>query len=370
MPIKKIGIVLLSVIGAVVIGGALFVKFDTPAAAVIADEYMRPFLGDKTVIYMEKAYFNSADTAQQAVSRYEAPSPPVINDLSPAPSKTSLALEPLPVNPAFPPLAGEGEWRNISLGAFPGREVMATAFVRPDPERNYSIVSIVKIDQKSLAIGSVAGIKEPGGKLGNPGPGKVPDDIVQSDSLVAAFDGGFQYHDGKYGMMAGGKTYVPLRDGLGAVVGYRDGSIRVLKYFSDLSLGDDVAFIRENGPMLIENGAITTHRVDSIEIWGAMAGDSIYTWRSGIGVDADGEALFAAGNGLSPQTLGEALKEAGAVNAVQLDINPFWVRFNIFNPLGGGKYDSFPLAKGMADGQISYLTGYSKDFFYVYKRQP
>jgi hypothetical protein len=74
------------------------------------------------------------------------------------------------------------------------------------------------------------------------------------------------------------------------------------------------------------------------------------------------------GNSLTPTTLAVALKMAGAVDAIQLDINPNWVRFNIFNTLGDGNYNSKPLTRDLKDGSTTYLNGYSKDFFYVYKK--
>jgi len=58
---------------------------------------------------------------------------------------------------------------------------------------------------------------------------------------------------------------------------------------------------------------------------------------------------------------------AGAVNAIQLDINPYWVRFNIFDKNGPGSYKISTLTKQIQDGSQQYLHGYIKDFFYVYK---
>ena len=69
-----------------------------------------------------------------------------------------------------------------------------------------------------------------------------------------------------------------------------------------------------------------------------------------------------------PETLAKALQSAGAIEAMQLDINPTWVRFILFNSQGNGKYTYEPLIKDMVDGGKSYLQGYSKDFFYLYKK--
>jgi hypothetical protein len=223
------------------------------------------------------------------------------------------------------------------------------------------------MDTSQLTLGSVAGTVEPGGKVGKYGTGRVPKSIVQSGSLVAAFDGGFQYRDGAYGMIVGKTTYLPLKDDLGTVVGYADGSVKILNYTGQ-QLGSNVTFVRQNGPMLIEDGSVTVTNSDSQQVWGRVVGAGTFTWRSGIGVTQNGELIFAAGNNLSPQTLAQALSVAGAANAIQLDINPHWVRFNIFSSTGSGQYDSAPLNKDTTDGSKEYLNGYQKDFFYVYKK--
>jgi hypothetical protein len=351
-----------------VIGGFAFVKLDTSLAAEITDKYLRPILGDRQVIFLEKMFFNSSDTISRVVYDFKKPlAPQFLNQSTDLTIPSSLGLKTLPSNSAFTPLNGEGVWHNIPLNIFPNKEVMAYTFVRPDSTRNFAIVSIVEMDTSALTIGSVAGTVEPGGKVGKYGTGKVPKAIVQSGNLVAAFDGGFQYRDGAYGMIVGQTIYLPLKNDLGTVAGYKDGSIKIFN-FTGQQLGNDTTFVRQNGPMLIDNGNVTVTNADSQQIWGRVIGADTYTWRSGIGVTAKGELLFAAGNNLSPLTLATALQVAGAINAIQLDINPHWVRFNIFNSTGSGQYDSAPLNKDMQDGSKEYLNGYQKDFFYVYKK--
>lgn len=352
----------------VIVSGFIFIKLDTSAAAELTDKYLRPIFGDRQIIFAEKIFFNFSDKATKVVYNFKKPLAPQFLGSSADPGlSTSLNLKPIPPNPAFTALPDEGIWHNIALKIFPNKEVMAYTFVRPDSTRSFAIVSIVKIDTSSLTLGSVAGIYEPGGKVGKHGPGRVPTNIIQSGGLVAAFDGGFQYRDGAYGMIVGKAIYLPLKNGLGTVVGYNDGSIKIFDY-NGQDLGSNASFVRQNGPMLIENGNITVTNPDSQQVWGRVVGAGTYTWRSGIGMTQDGELLFAAGNNLSPQTLAQALSVAGAVNAIQLDINPHWVRFNIFNSIGSGQYNSAPLNKDMADGSKEYLNGYQKDFFYLYKK--
>ncbi|MBI3397224.1 phosphodiester glycosidase family protein [Candidatus Woesebacteria bacterium] len=255
----------------------------------------------------------------------------------------------------------------MKLASFPNEAVGGYTFVRPDNDRPYAIVTIAQLDMKRMNLGIVAGTKEPGGKIGNPGPGKVPGDIVSSDRLVAAFDGGFQCRDGQYGMIVDGKTYLPLKNDLGTVVGYKNGDIKIIDYVGQ-DLGKDVAFIRQNCPILVIDGRLGVEDEKNRKLWGRTMTTAIYTWRTGMGITKNGNLLFAVGNSLTPSTLATALRMAGALNAVQLDINPNWVRFNIFTPKGNGKYDSKPLTPDLKNGASSYLNGYEKDFFYVYKK--
>ena len=105
-----------------------------------------------------------------------------------------------------------------------------------------------------------------------------------------------------------------------------------------------------------------------MQSWGLTTTNSMYTWRSGLGVTKDGDLIYAAGSSLVPETLAAALKAAGAVNAMQLDINPVWVRFVIFNSLSNGRYKYYSLTKDMVNGGAEYLSGYQKDFFYLMEK--
>jgi hypothetical protein len=352
-----------------VVGAVLFIKFDTQAAAEFTDNVLRPVFGPKIVLLLEKVFFNTTDKLTQITVSEGNIKAPRFND---GVSKINIGANNLEMATIsaitnFKPLKNEGVWRIMELGLFPNREVMAYTFVRPDTERAYTIVTIAQLDMKSMRLGVVAGTKEPGGKLGNVGPGKVPIDIVDNNKLVAAFDGGFQYRDGKYGMIVDGKTYLPLINDVGTVVGYKNGDFKIINYTGQ-DLGGDVEFVRQNCPILIENGQLAVVDVKNKKLWGRTFSADIVTWRTGMGITKNGNLLFAVGNSLTPTTLAVALQMAGAENAIQLDINPNWVRFNIFNPLGNGKYDSKPLTLDLKNGASSYLNGYAKDFFYVYKK--
>lgn len=354
---------------ALFIVSALLIKFDMGGVAVLTDSVLRPVIGDSNVVWLEKVFFNASDKLKQMTFDPNSVTAPQFEGDGSNASRSNLDLAPLQVNNNFKSLAGEGIWRNHPLKLFPDQEAMAVTFVRSDPQRPYSITTLAQLDMSQMKLGSVAGTQQPGGPIGKPGPGMIPKDIVNSGKLVAAFDGGFQYKDGAFGMIVGNTTYLPLKNDLGTLVGYKDGSLKIVDYQGQ-PFGNDVDFIRQNCPMLIDNGAITVTNQRDKEFWGRLAAGTvdIYTWRSGIGLTAKGNLIFAVGNNLTPLTLAAALKSAGAVNAIQLDINPIWVRFNIFEPNGAGKYISTTLTKDLQDGSKQYLNGYQKDFFYVYKK--
>ena len=345
---------------------------DPVLAANFTDDHLRPLIGNQATISLESFIFNIQDDANQIKYNFEAPSSQVFansnytstDKLTPLPTSFSSSTI-IPPMSSFPVLPGEGVWIPINIGT---KDIeMVKTFVRPDPQRSYAIVALVKMDMSKLNFGSVAGYKEPGG-LSNPGPGYIPKDIVASGKLTAAFNGGFLNKDGKYGMVVGNHTYVPLEDGPATLVIFNNAKPQIVKYEGQ-NFGSDVIAMRQNGPMLIENSEIVTQSAEwNMQTWGLTTTNSMYTWRSGIGITQNGDLIYAAGPSLIPQTLAEALKAAGAVNAMQLDINSAWVRFIIYNLSNNHEYTYQPLLSSMVNGGEQYLNGYQKDFFYVYKK--
>lgn len=355
-----------------VVGGVLFIKLNTSGAANLTDNVLRPLFGDANVVYLEKIFFNTSDFVERVAHNSQTTQAPNFNAQGSGEniSGGNLNLAPISVGNKLKPASGEGIWENRPLRQFAGKEVMAYTFVHPDQDRSFATTTIVQLDTSVMKMGSVAGTQQPGGPVGKPGPGVVPKDIVDSGKLIAAFDGGFQYKDGAYGMIVGDMTYLPLKNDLGTLVGYKDGALKIINYEGQ-PLGDGVTFVRQNCPILVSDGNVSAGDPRNKTLWGRLATGTvdIFTWRSGIGLTKEGNLLFAVGNNLTPTTLAIALKAAGAVNAIQLDINPIWVRFNIFEPTTElGKYDSATLIKDLADGSKEYLNGYAKDFFYLYKK--
>ncbi len=372
-PLKKrklFAVILLVVF--IVIGVIVFFAFNTSFSANFADNVLRPALGDEKTIALESFFFNAQDFFNQYRYKIVAPSEQftsITTNPGIQPVNTQLDLNPIPLdNLGFYPINGEGEWLPIDVPQFPKDVVLARTFLRTDPQRPYAIVTLIRINMKMLKLSAVAGTKEPGGGEGNPGPGKIPQDIQASGGLVAAFNGGFQEKDGNYGMVVGNKTYLPLLKGLATLVVDKNYNLSIIDYEGQ-PVGQDNIAIRQNGGMLVEDSQIIPSlNNQQYGIWGRTTTNSMYTWRSGIGITAKGNLIYAVGPSLVPETLAAALQRAGAVNAMQLDINPFWVRFVVFNPYWQGKYIHYSILKNMYDGGTNFLQGYQKDFFYLYKR--
>ena len=57
-------------------------------------------------------------------------------------------------------------------------------------------------------------------------------------------------------------------------------------------------------------------------------------WRSGLGIDRHGNLIYAVANYQTVGSLAEILRRAGAVRAMELDINEDWVSFNTYRRPG------------------------------------
>jgi hypothetical protein len=355
----------------IIFGFYALIRTNQAFAANFADNVIRPILGNQITVSIEAVFFGLEDNVNKVKYSLVKSNPSELTHTTPISANESVyqtpgfSLEKISSLSYFPAFPGEGEWNRIYNGT--SGALLAKTFVRPDPQRSYAMAYLVKMNMNNLILSAVAGIVEPGEKE-NPGPGKIPTDIQKGNALIAAFNGGFQKKDGHYGMIVGQKVYLPLQKNLATLVIYSNAKPKIINYTGQ-DLGQNAIAVRQNGPLLLENSKdVTSSNEWDMETWGLTTTNSMYTWRSGIGVTQDGNLVYAAGPSLVPQTLAIALKAAGAINAMQLDINPVWVRFILFNPLGNGLYKYYSLAKDMTNGGYQDLTGYQKDFFYLVRK--
>src|SRR5204863_319488 len=146
--------------------------------------------------------------------------------------------------------------------------------------------------------------------------------------------GGFIYADGNNGSSIGGRRYEPLKDGLATMIAYRDGRVDVRAWHGGPVAGPQIAFARQSLPLIVDHGRLSPALNDSSR-WGFTLGNAVRVWRTGAGIDRHGNLIYAAADFQTVETLARILKRAGAVRAMQLDINPEWPTLITYTHHGG-----------------------------------
>ena len=233
------------------------------------------------------------------------------------------------VPPASPALPGEGQWSPA------GRLVRSIPAVyettlRPDAVHTSYVVGVAWMDTSLLKATLYSGSQIPGG---GPFTHTAPIAPSAATSLVAAFNAGFLMSNANGGYYTDGRTIIPLRSGAASFVVYRNGTSTVGVWGRDVTMTPGVVSVRQNLDLVVDNGA-PVPGLDAADTtkWGATLGDQVYVWRSGLGVTADGALVYVGGPGLNITDLADLLARAGAVRAMELDINTDWVNFSTYQP--------------------------------------
>jgi hypothetical protein len=238
-------------------------------------------------------------------------------------AKIGPAHLPIPLrmtSPAGQWLPGEGVWHPVGrlVGGIPA---VYETWVRPDAVHTSLVIGVAWMDTKLLRATLYSGSLIPGG-----GPYRHSAPVAGSAarSLVAAFNGGY-YTDGR--------VVAPLRNGAASFVIYRNGSVNIGSWGRDASLTPNVVSVRQNLDLLVDNGKpIPGLNPNDTTQWGFTLGNAVYVWRSGVGITANGALVYVGGPGLNITTLADTLARAGAVRAMELDINTDWVSFATYHP--------------------------------------
>jgi hypothetical protein len=241
--------------------------------------------------------------------------------------------------------------------------LLVTSF-RSDPSEYPRLVAgVAWINTSRTKIALFAGRQEPAVQMPRRGPMEVPPE--GRSRLIATFNSGFKLADSHGGWALGGRTYAPLREGQATFVRYADGHYDVMAWHGGPTVGPNIVFARQNLPLLVEAGHDSPRLANASE-WGATLGNAVRVWRSGIGVDAHGNLLYAAANDQTAGSLAHVLERAGAVRAMELDINSYWISFNTYAAPG-----ALQPGKLLADTErpaTRYLEPDDRDFFAVFRR--
>ncbi len=262
-----------------------------------------------------------------------------------------------------PPLSGEGVWQ--TLVSLHGKPAIRAAFLRPDAAHTSYLVGVAWLDQKLVKMVLHPGFSVPGGS-GWSQPSYVP--TSRRDSLLATFNSGFTMQDANGGYWQDGQTASPLRQGAASMVLYKDGQVKVVKW-NAAAPGPDVAAVRQNLGMLVENGKISPDvNSTTTRTWGKTVGNPTFVWRTALGVRRDGSLVFVVGASMSVPTLATIVHDAGAVSAMELDINKAWTNFITYTHPRAGVAVPHMLTKDAHPNPYRYLQQSSRDFVAVYAR--
>lgn len=259
-----------------------------------------------------------------------------------------------------PALAGEGKF--IAVGGAKRHGDLQITYMRPDTVHTSYLTGIAWMSHKDRFV-LHPGNQDPG----NLSQWSQPDHISATarPSLLATFNGGFKLKDATGGYYDHGKQAGQLVNGAASLVIYNDGHATVGTWGVDVKLTSDVAYVRQNLQPLIANGVIASNLDAHVQsTWGATVGGSMAVWRSGLGVTSAGDLVYVMGDALSVTALADLLHRAGAVNAMQLDINRAWISFMYYRDHGG---TLTPRKMGTFQRPANrYFQPTSRDFIAVY----
>jgi Phosphodiester glycosidase len=195
------------------------------------------------------------------------------------------------------------------------------------------------------------------------GPMEVP--LSTRGRIVATFNSGFKLSDSGGGFAYNGHTYAPMHDGMATIVRYTSGRVDVTAWNGGPDVGSDVAYARQDLPLIVNHGHLNPNLSDGPE-WGATLGNAVYVWRSAVGVDRHGNLIYAAAPDQTVSSLAQIMVHAGAVRAMELDINSYWPSFITYQSSGAKQASN--LVPDMVRSPLRYLTPDDRDFFAVYLR--
>jgi hypothetical protein len=212
-------------------------------------------------------------------------------------------------SPAGNPFPGEGVWRvAVSVHGVPS--VLKT-YVRESKVYSSYVAGVVSMDQRLLKFSLRPGTEDPG--TGNWGaPMEIPPGHRRG--LAATFNSGFRIYAAQGGFYLHGRYDGSLVKGAASEVYYKDGRLAIGAWgYGNLHMGPNVAAVRQNLRLLINNGKIASNiNLATNSSWGATLGGGYYVWRSGVGITSDGRIVFVYGPALDARELAVLLKLAAS----------------------------------------------------------
>lgn len=219
--------------------------------------------------------------------------------------------------------------------------------------------SWIRTSSTDLAL--YLGYEGPGATTLPRGPEMVPP--TATPRLLATFNSGFYEQDGPAGFYVNHTLYFPMIKGLATVVRYTNGTVDVTSWTGPAHPGPNIVMARQNLPLLIDNArAVPT--VSNNAAWGLTLHGAPAVWRTALGVDAQGNLIYAAVSDVTAAQLAQTMLELHVVRAMELDINPEWPIFVTYaSPGAKGPSLDVPNPNQIAN---RFLYSSTKDFFAVF----
>jgi hypothetical protein len=257
---------------------------------------------------------------------------------------------------------GDGVWHRASRWAGnPPALLVTTLQFNPNDSTDTAYIAWVRGARTQLAL--YPGDKNPPSTNLPRGPMQVPP--FARGRLVAAFNSGFYLNDAPGGFFVNGHLYSPMRAGLATVVQYRNGQLDITSWHGGRRPAANIVMARQNLDLFVDAGYVNP-ALDASQRWGSTLHGAPAVWRTGIGVDRHGNLLYVAAPNQTAPTLARLLVRAGAVRAMQLDINPAWPIFVTY--AGAGAHNPSLFVPNPQQVPDRFLFTSTKDFFAVYLR--
>ncbi len=288
-------------------------------------------------------------------------------------------IKPLYTSPTLP---GEGVWESAgSPRDSKGRPVVYRTFYRPSVDFPNAIVYMMIIDMNKTFLQYYVGSQEPGAAkaFSEVEPTLTPRVLAITNAMWQ------QRHSQGAGAIFRGKVIYPMVDGMATLISYKDGSVDIQEWTSDIPQ-DLVRDARQLRHLIVKDGmvvqAITKNgKTEDSEIGlGFLLGgggkdvDGKQHWfvahRSAFGIRPDGNLVFAIGHHIGSKDLAKALVLAGCSRGIHADANPANIVGNLYLR---DTYGSLVTKAKLSPEQSKYTLnryedGYTKDFFVFFMR--
>jgi hypothetical protein len=199
------------------------------------------------------------------------------------------------------------------------------------------------------------------------GPTMVPYD--ERWRLLAAFNAGFVYTQGGNGSTDNGRVNEPLHRGNATLLEYKSGPVAIVKWRGGPDAGGNVAWSRQSLAPIVWNGRLNPalNTDPNSYQWGYTLNGVGLVWRTGIGIDRRGNLIFVVAPDQTVISLARILQHAGAVRAMEFDINPEWHTLITYTHRRGHLIPTMVEPQPM-QSDTRYLVPDNRDFFTVYRK--